>query len=85
MNFLAYLRFFCWFIAVLCQIFTNILPLIIGNIPIILNICKYIYNFMDEKKENELIKKIGLERNKRYRKYFERRHKRNIKKEGGEL
>jgi len=35
---------------------------------------------MDGRKENELIAKRGIERNKKYWKYFERRRKSNIKK-----
>jgi len=65
-------------------IFTKKLPLIIGNLPINLNMRSYIYIFMEEKKENDLIKKRGDERNKRFWRYFERRNKNNIKKEGGE-
>jgi len=41
---------------------------------------KYIYIFMKEREENELIKKIGVERNRRYWEYFEKRRKNNIKK-----
>lgn len=40
----------------------------------------YIYIFMRESKENEMIKR-GVERNRRYREYFEKRNKINKKKE----
>ena len=36
---------------------------------------------MEDKKENELIAKRGIERNRRYWKYFERKSKNNKKKE----
>jgi len=35
---------------------------------------------MEESKENEIIIKRGVERNKKYREYFERRYKIGIKK-----
>ena len=35
---------------------------------------------MDDEKENELIAKRGIERDKKYWEYFERRRKSNIKK-----
>jgi len=50
-----------------------------GNLPIIINMMNFIYIFMEEKKENEMIEKRGIERNRRYRKYFEKKFK--IKKE----
>jgi len=38
---------------------------------------------MNESEENELIKKRGIDREKRYREYFEKRRKINNKKKGG--
>ena len=35
---------------------------------------------MEDEKENELITKRGIERDRRYREYFERKHKINKKK-----
>ena len=61
------------------MVLIGIIPLNIGNLPMILNMMSYIYIIMKESKENELIKKRGIERNKRYREYFEKRHKFNKK------